>query len=174
MLRLLRKIKREYEIKKEPIRYARKIGVKVGERCRFIGIKAGTFGSEPYLVTIGSHVTITGNVQFITHDGGVWVFRDEFPEIDVLGRIIIGNNVFIGFNSIIMPGVTVGDNVVIGAGSVVTKNIPSNSVVAGVPAKVISTFESYKEKSIKNSLNTKNITPEKKREIVKNKLKIGK
>ena len=132
--------------KRSPINYARSIGVQVGENCRLISIKSGvgTFGSEPYLVSIGDHVTVAGGVQFVTHDGGVWVFREKEPDIDVFGPIKIGNNVFIGFNSILMPGVTVADNVVIGAGSVVASDVPPNSVVAGVPAKVIKTIDEYR------------------------------
>ncbi|MDE6086062.1 MAG: sugar O-acetyltransferase [Muribaculaceae bacterium] len=51
--------------------------------------------------------------------------------------VTIGNNVWIGGSSTILPGVTVGDNVVIGAGSIVTKNVPSNVVIGGNPAKII-------------------------------------
>ena len=96
------------------------------------------------ILSIGDHVTVAGGVQFVTHDGGVWVFREKEPDIDVFGPIKIGNNVFIGFNSILMPGVTVADNVVIGAGSVVVSDVPPNSVVAGVPAKVIKTIDEYR------------------------------
>jgi acetyltransferase-like isoleucine patch superfamily enzyme len=59
--------------------------------------------------------------------------------------IIIGNNVWIGSNSTILPGVVIGDNSIIGAGSVVTKNVPSNVIVAGVPAKVIKKIEDNDE-----------------------------
>jgi len=62
------------------------------------------FGSEPYLVRLGDHVSITAGVKFISHDGGVWVFRDRFPELDVFGPITVGSNVFIGINALIMPG----------------------------------------------------------------------
>ena len=65
----------------------------------------------------------------------------------MFGKIKIGNNVFIGMRSIILPGVTIGDNVIVGAGSIVTKDIPSNSVVAGVPARVIKSFEEYESSS---------------------------
>ncbi|OKL37660.1 acyltransferase [Domibacillus mangrovi] len=166
MIRICKKISRIYKIKKNPIEYARKIGVDVGKDCRFLGIKSGTFGSEPYLIKIGNHVTLTSGVQFITHDGGVWIFRKEIQDIDVFGKIIVGDNVFIGISSIIMPGVTIGNNVVIGAGSVVTKNIPSNSIAAGVPAKVINTYDEYKVKSLRNSLNIKNIEPDLKKKIL--------
>ena len=84
--------------------------------------------------------------------------RESFEQADYFGPISIGNNVFIGNNVIILPGVTVGDNVVIGAGAVVTKNIPSNSVCAGVPARVIKTIDEYADKLIKNgAMNTRHL-----------------
>jgi acetyltransferase-like isoleucine patch superfamily enzyme len=101
---------------------------------------------------MGDHVTITGGVRFVTHDGGVWVFREEHPEIDVIAPITLGNNVFVGLNTIIMPGVTIGSNVVIGAGSVVTRSIPSNTVAAGVPAKVIRPLDDYKANVLQKAL----------------------
>ena len=62
-----------------------------------------------------------------------------------IGRVNIGNNVFIGAESVVLPNVTIGDNVVIGANSTVTKDIPSNSVYAGNPAKFICTIDEYIE-----------------------------
>lgn len=98
-----------------PIQYAKKIGVTIGEDCRLIKVD---FGTEPYLIKMGNHVSTT-KVRFETHDVGGWVARDSHPKIDIVKPIPIGNNVFIGYASIIMPGVTIGDNVVIGAHSVV-------------------------------------------------------
>ncbi|NVC64713.1 acyltransferase [Vibrio sp. 05-20-BW147] len=133
-------------------KYARSIGVHVGKGCRFVG--KNDFGSEPYLIIIGDKVSLT-NVQFVTHDGGVWVFRDEFSDIDVIAPIRVGNNVFIGAGATLMPGVTIGDNVVIGAGAVVTKNIESGWVVGGVPAKKIKPLQEYKKAVLSKSVNTK-------------------
>ena len=105
-------------------------------------------------------------MRFITHDGGVWVLRKDYPDVDVFGKIVIGNNVFIGFNAIVMPGVVIGDNCVIGAGSVVTKSIPSNSVVAGVPAKLIRTFDDYRASSVAKSLGTKRLSSAEKKKFL--------
>lgn len=142
---------------------AKKIGVTMGANCRILG--RVDFGSEPYLIKLGSRVSIT-NSSFITHDGGVWVFREEYPEIDLIKPIIVGDNVFIGTNSVILPGVTIGSNVVVGACSVITKNIPSNSVAAGIPARVIKTIEEYKENVLKYSIDTKKLNASQKKSIL--------
>lgn len=134
-----------------PVSYARSIGVKVGKNCRLINVK---YSTEPYLITLGDHVSAT-RVHFETHDGGIWCFRNQSPELDIIKPIIIGNNVYLGDGCIILPGVTVGDNVVIGARSVVSKDIPSNTVFAGVPAKMIKTLEEYRLKAIASGDNTK-------------------
>lgn len=112
-----------------------------GKDCRLI---ACTCSTEPYLVTIGDHVSAT-RTHFETHDGAVWLFREEHPTWDIIKPINIGDNVYIGTDCIIMPGVTIGDNVIIGAGSIVTKNIPSGTVYAGVPARFIKSVDDYKD-----------------------------
>lgn len=142
------------------IQSARKQGVRVGENCR---IYQCSFGSEPYLVELGNHVSITKDVHFITHDGGVWIFRELVPDADIFGRIKVGNNVFIGLGTIIMPGVIIGDNVVIGAGSVVTNSIPSNTVAAGNPARVIRDSEEYRNMVDNLNAKTKGLSREQKR-----------
>lgn len=144
--RALSYIDRVIRIKRDPISYARTLGVKVGSRCKLGDIDAGTFGTEPFLIELGDHVEITSGVRFITHDGAVWVYRDTEPNMDVFGRIKLGNNVFVGMNSIILPGVTVGDNVIVGAGAVVSKSIPDGTVAVGVPAKPIGTVDELRKK----------------------------
>lgn len=126
------------------VNYARKKNVKIGDHCR-IYIKS--WGSEPFLISIGDYVTVTSGVKFITHDGSTCLVKDEQGRrYQKFAPITVGSNVFIGVNSIIMPGVNIGSNVVIGAGSVVTKDIPDNSVAIGVPAKVVSSFNDYQYK----------------------------
>lgn len=126
--------------------YQKKYGMKIGNNCVIWG--SVDFGSEPYLITIGDHVEITDNVRFITHDGGVLVLNNMrvLQNADVFGKISIGNNVFIGLNSIILPGTIIEDNVVIGAGSVVRGHLKKNSVYAGVPVRRIKSIEEYAEK----------------------------
>ena len=142
-----------------PIGYARKIGVIVGKDCRLIDV---SFSSEPYLVELGDHVSAT-RTRFETHDGGVWVCRGVDEEIDMVGKIKVGNNVFIGYGSLILPGVTIGNNVVIGAHSVVSKSIPDNSVAVGAPARVVGSFDAYCERSLANGERTKSLSVVEKR-----------
>jgi len=103
------------------------------------------YGSEPYLIHIGENCRIAAGAKFVTHDGGMAVFRHnpENAHINKFGRIELKDNVHIGINSIIMPNVTIGPNSVVGAGSVVRRNVPPNAVVAGNPARVVSTLEEY-------------------------------
>jgi acetyltransferase-like isoleucine patch superfamily enzyme len=95
------------------------------------------------------------------------------PDIDVVAPISVGNNVFIGLNSIVMPGVTIGNNCVIGAGSVVTRDIPDNSIAAGMPAKIITTYSAYKEKSVAKGLLIRGMSPENKRRFLEDRFARG-
>lgn len=148
ILQTLRTARETRFCRADPVGYARSIGVRVGQECRLIGVNLETFGSEPYLIKLGDHVTITAGVRFVTHDGGVWVMRHEYPNIDVFGTIEVGSNVFIGLNSILMPGIRIGDDCVIGAGSVVVKDIPSGRIAAGVPARPLRTLDEYRERTL--------------------------
>ncbi len=123
-------------------------GLKLGRDVRIVG--KPDFGSEPYLITIGDHVTVSTHVEFVTHDGATWVFRDrpEYRGLQRFGPIEIGSNCFIGTRSVILPGVRIGDNCVVGAGSVVTRTVPDNTVVAGVPARAICTYDEYVERTV--------------------------
>lgn len=108
--------------------------------------------SHCWHIVIGDNVTLAPNVHILAHDASTKLFLNHTRVCNVK----IGNNVFIGASSIILPGVTIGDNVVVGAGSIVTKDIPSNSVVAGNPAQVINSLENFlnKKKNEQNSDNT--------------------
>lgn len=131
-------------------KYAKIIGVRYGKNCEFHQI---AFPSEPYLLQIGDNVQITSGTRLFTHSGG-WVLREQYPKWDTFGKIIIKNNVYIGNSCLIMPGVIIGNNVIIGAGAVVTKSVPDNVVVAGNPAKIISSIDDYITKNKKYNVNT--------------------
>ena len=107
--------------------------------------------SFPWLISIGNNVTLAPYVYILSHDGST----KPLIEYSKIGKVSIRDNVFIGSKSIILPNINIGNNVVIAAGSIVTKNIPSNCVVAGNPAKVISNIENFvnKNKSIMTESN---------------------
>lgn len=107
------------------------------------------FGTEPEMISFGDNVHVASNVNFVNHDITALMFRymDNNPNYEERkGSIVIGDNVFIGAGTRILYDVTIGDNVIIGAGSLVNKDIPSGTVAAGVPCKVIGKFEDYKKK----------------------------
>ncbi|RLG27424.1 hypothetical protein DRN70_02175 [Methanosarcinales archaeon] len=125
------------------IQSARDQGVKVGENCRLYG--PTSFSTEPYLIEIGDSTIISGNVDFITHDGAVYQFNDGQGDIyGNFGRIKIGRNCFIGFRSVFMPDVQIGDNCLVAAGSVVQSSFPDNSVIMGNPARWVSDIKFYR------------------------------
>lgn len=122
---------------------------KQGEHCYF---QIYNFGTEPELLSFGNNDHIASGVKFVSHDITSFMFNYMYKTHSYkkrTGKIILGNKVFVGSNTTLLYDVKIGDNVIIGAGSLVNKNIPSNSVAAGVPCKVIGSFEDYKTK-IKN------------------------
>lgn len=112
-------------------------------------------------------------MQLLTHDNSI---SKACPDLtDIFGPIKIGNNCFIGAHTLILPGVTIGNNCIVGAGSVVTKSVPDSSVVAGNPAKYITSFEEFKEKNSPRGINIGGLSyDEKKRLIVGNSEKLSK
>lgn len=134
--------------------YARYKGVKIGSNCR---IYTRSFGSEPWMITIGNKVTITSGVILLTHDGSTWLMNDEKGRRYLYRRVKIGNNVFIGVNSIIMPGVKIEDNVIIAAGTIVTKSVPSGVIIAGNPAKIIGNFDAYQKEVLEKYVSDKDM-----------------
>ncbi len=121
--------------------FYRRKGVRIGINC---AIYSPIITPESYLISIGDNVTIAPGVKFITHDNSISKILPEFT--DGFCRINIGNNCFIGANSIILPGVTLGDTCIVAAGSVVTKSFMGGEIIAGNPAKQISTIENYRVK----------------------------
>ena len=118
------------------------------------------------LISVGDNCYISSGINFITHDGIHLMDRnmDIDPEHKIredVGCIEIGNNVFVGSGSAILHNVRIGDNVLIAARSVVTKDVPSNSVVAGCPARVISTFDKLIEKRMNADTYPEELAPHK-------------
>lgn len=106
----------------------------MGDRC---SVQTNVVITDPAYTRLGHNVSLSGCTLF-GHDGVVNMLRNAYGgELDRVGRIDIRDNVFIGHQAIVMPGVTIGPDAVVAAGSVVTRDVPPGCVVGGVPAKVI-------------------------------------
>lgn len=106
------------------------------------------FPSDPKLLKIGNNVVICTNVRFLGHDRVDIMLSGMFGQkYNKYYEVIeVGNNVFIGSDTVILPGVKIGDNTIIGAGAVVTKDLPSGNVFGGVPARCIGSFQDFVNK----------------------------
>ncbi len=125
--------------------YLRTLGAQIGEGC---AIAPDELGTEPYLVKIGNHVTIAAEVVFVTHDGAAWAFRDEVPDLQVFGPIVIEDNCVIGLGAVLFPNIKIGPNSIVGAGSVVISDVPPDTVVMGIPARPFGSLDKYREKCL--------------------------
>ena len=137
------------------INYLKKNGASIGEKTYFFDPKNTTFDDKRIsYVSIGSYCKITSGVQFLCHDYSWSVLRKKYNDVlpDAGKRIQVGNNVFIGWNTLIIGPVKIGSNVIIGANSVVTHDIPDNTVYAGNPAKLICSLDDYYEKRKTNRI----------------------
>lgn len=124
-----------------------------GKHCYFAPFN---FGTEPYLISFGDNVYVASGVKFVTHD--IISAMIEYMEPDKklanrLGKIVVGNNVFIGAGSTILYDVNIGNNVIIAAGSLVNHDIPDGCIYGGVPAVKIGSFDAYKRKCYEFSAN---------------------
>ena len=129
--------------------YYRKKGMEVGKDCNIV---TELITSEPYLIHIGNNTTLAGGVVLMTHDNCVSKIIPNTT--DLMGHIYIGSNCFLGANVIVMYGVTIADDVVVASGSVVTKSfLTPGIIIGGNPARIIGTFDKFKEKHASQALN---------------------
>lgn len=143
MLKLIWKKIAKHIIKDYEIKQMIRGGCKIGTNF-FLGDSYVDPGFL-FLIEIGNNVTLS-HATVLAHDGSTQFCCNKSR----VGKVKIGDNVFVGYQSIILPNVRIGNNVVIGAGSVVTKDIPDNSVAVGNPCRIIGTYEDYKEKTLEN------------------------
>ena len=115
--------------------------VKLGYNS-FPGLSQGGYIQARNGIEIGHNLRMGPNVGLVSSNHDI----DDYDQWLKTDPIIIGDNVWIGMNSVVMPGITIGDNVVIGANSVVNKDIPANSIAVGNPCKVIKEKSAYKGK----------------------------
>lgn len=137
IIRVIRILRGEADLKK-----LRKRGMKIGKNFSMQG-KCIIDPAHCWLISIGDDVTLAPRVTILAHDAST----KKYLNYTKIGLVEIGNHTFIGAGAIILPNVKVGENCIIGAGSVVTKDIPSNCVVAGNPAKVIANTDEYIQKN---------------------------
>ena len=139
LYRILVKLGIKKPIDYNSVDFLRSRGVQIGENVSLINTTIDW--SHGFLVPIGNKVTLTG-VKILAHDGST-----QIPfGVSRVGKVTIGDEVFVGHGTIILPNVKIGNRVVVGAGSVVTRDIPDNSVAAGNPARVIGTYDDFLKK----------------------------
>lgn len=130
------------------VKYLRNRGINVGDETYFWSPnKTFIDVQRPCMISIGRGCKITEGVKILAHDYSIIVTRRIYnTHTGNAKKTIIGDNVFIGMNAIILMGAHIGDNCIVAAGSVVTKKFPDNCVIAGNPARIICTLDEYFQK----------------------------
>lgn len=130
------------------VAYLRRLGMRIGDGTRIYSPRCCLIDeTRPWMIELGSRVQVAHGVVILTHGYDWSVLQGVYGEVlGSCGKVTIGDNVFLGANSVILKGVTIGSNVIIGAGSVVTGDIPDSCVAAGNPARVLMTLDRYYEK----------------------------
>lgn len=139
---------------KDMIEYLKACHITIGKGCRFYRPASMDIDvSRPLMLEIGDYAKITAGVTILAHDYSRSVLRRAYGEVvGEAQKTVIGNNVFIGMNTIVLMGANIGDHSIIGAGSVVRGEIPPYTVAAGNPAKPIMSLEDYYLKRKKASI----------------------
>jgi len=120
-------------------------GVRIEGRV-FISHKAHIDTTFRGLITIRKGCVVTHGVVILAHDASKRRLGSCAKD-DGLGPVLLNRNVFVGVNAVILPNVTIGENSIIGAGAVVTKDVPANVVVAGVPARIIKKISDHRSEN---------------------------
>ncbi len=137
---VLRKIRRSL-FPYDPLQEHIKRGLTVGKNFHMLADVTIDY-AHVWHIEIGDDVTLAPRVYILAHDASMKMHLNYTR----IGKVKIGNRVFVGAGSIILPGVTIGSNVVIGAGSVVSRDIPDGHVAAGNPARVLCTLDAFLQK----------------------------
>lgn len=162
-MRLFKRITRFYwKVLASPQSHALHLGITIGKNCV---ISTHNWPSEGYLVTIGDNVAITDGVTIHTHGGGRTV-RENHPDFDCFGKVVIEDWAYIGAYSQIMPGVTIGKGALVAGGSIVTKSVAPHTVVGGNPAHYICTTEDYYERNKQFNVSTKGLNHDEKKKFL--------
>lgn len=140
MFNLIKKLKLKI-MGYQDIEKLKAMGLVIGEG---VNIQHGCLIDENHCwhISIGNRVTLAPNVHILAHDASI----KRLTGYARIGKVIIGDDVFIGAGTIVLPGVEIGKNTIIGAGSLITKDIPEGVVAGGNPAKVICTMDEYLDK----------------------------
>lgn len=128
-------------LRRDPVKRMKKDGLSVGQNFHILD-DVVIDRHHCWHINIGDDVTLAPRVHILAHDASTKCLLGYTR----IAKVNIGNRVFVGASSIILPGVTIGSDVVIGAGSVITSDVPDGVVVAGNPAKVICLTEAFIEK----------------------------
>lgn len=115
----------------------------MGENC---SIQTNVHIADPSYVRMGNNVRLSGCTLF-GHDGSINMINRAYGlNLDRVGKIELLDNVYIGHQAIILPGVTIGPNAIVASGAVVSKDVPENVVYGGIPAKRICSLDEHVER----------------------------
>ncbi|MEK7762040.1 MAG: DapH/DapD/GlmU-related protein [Nitrospirota bacterium] len=140
MLKLLARLLAKFH-RRDPVSWLVRQGLTVGHNFAMLE-DVIIDPSHMWHIVIGNDVTLAPRVQILAHDASAKRHLGRTR----IGKVVIGDRVFVGASSIILPGVTIGSDVIIGAGSIVTGDIPGGVVAAGNPARVLCPLAEFLER----------------------------
>lgn len=141
LVQFLIRMMKNYAMRRRIAKVVRR-GVKIGEGTLIYNV---FFDAQfPYLISIGKESILTNGCVILAHDASTVSVLKKTK----VGQVCVGDNVFLGINTIVLPGVTIGSGAVVGAGSVVTRDVPQGMVAAGNPARVLMSVEEYLSRQV--------------------------